>query len=329
MILVTGGAGYVGSHALREIRRAGEDVVVVDDLSEGHREAVGDADLTIVSLAEPAALREVFAARRPDAVLHFAASCYVGESVENPARYWAQNVVAGHHLLECVREFEVPHLIFSSSCAVYGQPESLPIREETPRRPLSPYGRTKAVFEDMLADHERAYGLRFTALRYFNAAGADPSGEIGEDHEPETHLIPLVLGAAQGTRPPVTVLGDDYSTPDGTCVRDYVHVSDLATAHLQALERLRGGGSSGAYNLGRGRGASVREVLAAAREVTGREIPHEIGPRRPGDPSTLVADPTRAASDLGFEPRFTDLREIVESAWRWHSARPAGYGDRP
>jgi UDP-glucose 4-epimerase len=328
MILVTGGAGYVGSHALREIRRTGEDAVVLDDLSEGHREAVGDAPLVEASLADRDALHDAFAAYPIDAVLHFAASCYVGESVTDPAKYYAQNVVAAWNLLEAVREAEVPHVIFSSSAAVYGQPDVSPIPETAPRRPINPYGRTKSLFEDMLADYERAYGVRWTALRYFNASGADPSGEIGEDHEPETHLLPLILQAIQGKRAAGHRLRDRLPTPDGSCVRDYVHVNDLATAHVLALRRLREGGESRAFNLGLGRGSSVLEAIEAAGRVTKRDVPHVLGERRPGDPATLVADPGRAGEELGWTPRFTELDEILATAWAWHESRPDGYGDR-
>jgi UDP-glucose-4-epimerase GalE len=327
MILVTGGAGYVGSHALRALVAVGEDAVVVDDLSEGHRDAVGDVPLVETDLGDLEALRAAFADRRPDAVLHFAASCYVGESVMDPALYWRQNVLAGWNLLECVREFEVPHVVFSSSCAVYGEPETVPIVESTPRRPINPYGRTKAAFEDMLDAYGTAYGLGWTALRYFNAAGADPSGEIGEDHDPEPHLVPLVLLAARAGSSAV-VFGTDYETPDGSCVRDYVHVCDLADAHLAAVRHLRDGGASGALNLGTGRGASVLEVIEAARKVTGLEVGWVEGPRRAGDPAVLVADASLARETLGWAPRYTELEEIVATAWAWHRDHPDGFGDR-
>jgi UDP-glucose-4-epimerase GalE len=328
MILVTGGAGYVGSHTLREIGRAGEEVVVVDDLTEGHRDAAGDATLVEVDLGDLRALRQVFSVYDIDAVMHFAAACYVGESVQRPGWYYRQNVTCGWNLLEAMRGAGVDTIIFSSSCAVYGEPETVPIPEDCARHPINPYGRTKGIFEDMLADYARARGLRWTALRYFNAAGADPSGEIGEDHDPETHLIPLVVDSALGRRGPVTVFGNDYDTADGSCVRDYVHVSDLAAAHLLALNRLRGGGESRAFNLGLGTGASVLDVIAATKAVSGRDVPHEIGPRRPGDPAVLVADPGCAGEELGWTPRFTSLESILETAWAWHEAHADGFGDR-
>ena len=326
-ILVTGGAGYIGSHAVRLFLARGHDVWVYDNLVFGHRAAVPAERLTVADLAEPQRLDHVLVERRIEAVVHFAAFAFVGESVQQPAKYYQNNLVNALNLLEAVRRHKVGRFVFSSTCATYGLPEKVPITEDTPQRPINPYGQTKLAFERALADYAAAYGLGYAALRYFNAAGASPAGDIGEDHEPETHLIPLALQAIQGVRPPLTVFGTDYPTPDGTCVRDYVHVDDLAEAHLLALEKIEAGQGL-CLNLGTGRGHSVREVVRACEEVTGKPVPLREGPRRAGDPPALVAAAGRANEVLGWRPRYTDLRQTVETAWNWHRAHPRGYGDR-
>lgn len=325
-VLVTGGAGYIGSHTTLALKEAGHSVVVFDDLSTGHREAAGDFPLIVGSVTDREALSDAMKRFEIDAVMHFAAKSLVGESMENPAKYYENNVAGGVALLEAVRACGVKHLIFSSTAAVYGEPERTPIDEEHPLRPTSVYGRTKLVFEQMLADYASVYPLRYTALRYFNAAGADESGKIGEDHRPETHLIPIVIQAALGQREAVSVFGADYPTPDGTCIRDYIHVSDLASAHVLALERLAAGGSSGAYNLGNGNGFSVLEVIETVRRVSGRPIAVREAARRSGDPAVLVASSEKARRELGWAPRLASLEEIVRTAWEWHRRHPDGFG---
>lgn len=318
-ILVTGGAGYVGSHACKALAAAGHTPVVYDNLGRGHRELVRWGPLEVGDLRDAARLAEVLARHRPAAVMHFAAFAYVGESVQDPALYYRNNVGGTLELLEAMRRAGVGALVFSSTCATYGIPERMPIDEDTPQRPINPYGSTKLVIERVLADFDAAYGLRSVSLRYFNAAGCDPDGETGEIHDPETHIIPRVLMAATGELPQVDIFGTDYPTPDGTCLRDYVHVADLARGHVQALEYLQRGGATTAINLGTGRAFSVREVIAAAEQVTGRRIPVREAARRAGDPPVLVADARRARATLGFAPRFTEIAPIVETAWRWHT----------
>jgi UDP-arabinose 4-epimerase len=318
-ILVTGGAGYVGSHACKALAAAGYTPVVYDNLGRGHRELVRWGPLEVGDLADRARLDDVFARHRPEAVMHFAAFAYVGESVQDPALYYRNNVGGTLELVEATRRAGVGALVFSSTCSTYGVPERMPIDEDTPQRPINPYGATKLAIERMLADYGTAYGLRSASLRYFNAAGCDPDGETGELHDPETHIIPRVLMAATGEIAHVEVFGTDYPTPDGTCLRDYVHVADLAQGHVQALDYLQRGGATTAVNLGTGRGFSVREVIAAAEQVTARRIPVREAPRRPGDPPVLVADPARARALLGFAPRYTELAPIVATAWRWHT----------
>jgi UDP-glucose-4-epimerase GalE len=317
-ILVTGGAGYVGSHACKALAAAGHTPVAYDNLSRGHREFARWGPLETGDIGDGAKLDEVIARHRVEAVMHFAALAYVGESVEQPALYYRNNVGGTLELLEAMRRAGVGLLVFSSTCATYGVPVRMPITEDAEQRPINPYGMTKLVIERVLRDYGAAYGLRSVALRYFNAAGCDPDGEIGENHDPETHLIPRVLMAADGTIPHVEVFGTDYPTPDGTCLRDYVHVTDLAAGHLQALDYLKRGGATTAVNLGAGRGFSVREVIAAAERVTSRRIPLREAARRAGDPPVLVADATRARTLLGFAPRFNEIEPIVETAWRWH-----------
>jgi UDP-glucose-4-epimerase GalE len=318
-IIVTGGAGYVGSHACKALAAAGYLPVVYDNLSTGNRWAVRYGALEIGDILNPARLHEVFRQYRAIAVMHFAGSTVVGESMLEPARYYRNNVVGTINLLDAARAHDVSAIVFSSSCATYGTPEKVPITEDTPQRPVSPYGASKLMAERTLADYAMSYGLRCACLRYFNAAGADPAGEIGEHRTVETHLLPLLLDAVLGTRPPLTVFGTDYPTPDGTAIRDYVHVSDLAAAHVAALRYLLGGGHSICLNLGTGHGHSVREVIGCAERITGRPVPHQVAPRREGDAPELVADPSRSLALLPFEFRhFRTLEEIVASAWQWH-----------
>ena len=312
-ILVVGGAGYIGSHAARALRRSGYEVIVYDNLCTGHRRLAQGFELVEADIADTAKLRSVLA--RVEAVMHFAAHAYVGESGQNPRKYFRNNVEAGLNLLNATLDAGIRRFVFSSTCAVYGVPAKVPITEDTPRQPVNPYGTSKLFFENALEAYDRAYGLRSARLRYFNAAGADDSGEIGELHDPETHLIPLVLAATQ-SGPELQIFGADYPTPDGTCVRDYIHVNDLADAHVLALQHLEKGGESIAVNLGTGRGDSVVEVIRAAEGITGRSVRHKFGPRRPGDPPALVADPTRAQQVLGWKAA-RDLTEIVASAWKW------------
>ena len=326
-ILVTGGAGYVGSHATRLLARAGHDVWVYDSLELGHRGAVPQGTLVVGDLADRARLTNLLREARIEAVMHFAAFSLVGESVTDPAKYLQNNVAGSLSLLESMRAADVCQIVFSSTTATYGEPEHVPITEDEPQRPINPYGYSKLVVEQALAEYARAYGFGYAALRYFNAAGASPDGDIGEDHQPESHLIPLVLQVALGQRQYISVFGDDYPTPDGTCIRDYVHVDDLGTAHLAALDRLQPG-TAIKVNLGTGRGHSVQEVIDACRAVTGHAIPAVMASRRPGDPPLLVADASRARRELDWTPRYADLRTIVETAWRWHSSHPCGYDDR-
>jgi len=324
-VLVTGGAGYVGSHAAAILRAAGHNAWVIDNLSRGHKPAVPLDRFIEGDLADRPLLKRLLREQKIDAVMHFAAHSQVGESVVNPAIYYENNIANSISLLEAMRDCRVWRIVFSSSAAVYGQPESIPIVEDVPKQPINPYGFSKLAVEHALDDYARAYGIGFAALRYFNAAGAAADGRLGEDHTPETHLIPLVLQVALGQRESIKIFGSDYPTPDGTCVRDYIHVDDLGRAHLAALERLEQGKGL-KLNLGVGRGFSVREVVEACRRVTGHPIPAEAAPRREGDPPELVADPTRARELLGWRPQFADVEAIVETAWKWHQAHPAGYG---
>jgi UDP-glucose 4-epimerase len=316
-ILVTGGAGYVGSHCVKELLRQGSEVVVLDNLCQGHREAVLTDRFVQADLLDVKALGKVFDDYSIEAVMHFAALASVPDSVVNPQRYYENNVTGTLNLLRAMRDHRVSRMIFSSSAAVYGDPDVIPIPEDHPKRPKNPYGRTKWMMEQILEDFSQAYGLHYIALRYFNAAGCDLHGDLGEGHSPETHLIPIVLDAALGRRESVSLYGIDYDTPDGTCIRDYVHVADLATAHALALDALRDSNGGAVYNLGIGRGYSVREVIEACRKVTRRDIDVVEEQRRAGDPPRLVADPTRVKRDLGWEPRFTVLRGIIATAWNW------------
>ena len=323
-VAITGGAGYVGSHALIELKRAGHQPIVVDNLSEGHAQAVGDCPLIRVDLADEDAVCEVLSRNRVEAVMHFAASAYVGESVVAPEKYYLNNVVNTLKLLRAMRKTGVQRIVFSSSCSVYGAPKSTPITEDFALSPINPYGRTKATVEGILEDYGHAYGLRYASLRYFNAAGAMPDGSLGEDHKPETHLIPLVIRAALGLEKCVRIYGTDYPTPDGTCVRDYVHVLDLGTAHVMALGALDKH-SPRIYNLGTGRGYSVKEVTEAVKQVSNRDVPVREERRRPGDPPALVGSPQKINTELGWQPRFASLQDIIETAWRWHSTHPSGF----
>ncbi len=316
-ILVVGGAGYIGSHMVKLLRLAGHRPVVADDLSSGRRDALLGVELQVGDIGDAGFVDEVLAKVRPAAVIHFASFIQVGESVTDPAKYYRNNVTATQVLLDGMRRHGVARFIFSSTAAIFGNPAYVPIDEAHPKQPINPYGRSKWMVEQILEDYDRAYGLKSVCLRYFNAAGADPEGELGECHQPETHLIPLLLQVASGRRPHITVHGEDYATPDGTCMRDYVHVEDLCSAHLLALQRLLAGGDSARYNLGNGNGFSVREVIAAARRVTGHAIPVVIGARRAGDPPTLVADSRSARTALHWQPRHADLDTIVAHAWAW------------
>jgi UDP-glucose-4-epimerase GalE len=319
VVLVIGGAGYIGSHAARALKRHGYTPLIYDNLSTGHPFLANGFELIKGDILDQSKLS--LALKRVDAVMHFAAHAYVGQSVTNPRKYFRNNVEGGLSLLNAAVDAGVKKIIFSSTCAVYGEPSSVPIAENTARQPVNPYGTSKLFFEHALEAYDRAYGLRFASLRYFNAAGADESGEIGELHEPETHLIPLALQAAAGTGPELQVFGSDYPTPDGTCIRDYIHVNDLADAHVKALEHLQAGKDSFAANLGTGRGHSVREIVATVEEVTGNPVPLRFCPRRPGDPPALVADPRRAESLLQWKAKRT-LRENISTAWNWMEHRP-------
>jgi UDP-glucose 4-epimerase len=320
-ICVTGGAGYIGSHMVHLLVRTGHEVVVIDDLSAGHADALPSrVPLVRLDVRESAAVAKVLKEHQVTSVLHFASRIQVGESVVNPRLYWRDNLAAGIGLLEAVLDAGVRRFVLSSTAAVYGDPVRVPIDEAHPTDPVNPYGATKLALERVLADYARAYGLSYAALRYFNACGADAEAGIGERHDPETHLIPIVLEAAQGKRPHVTVFGDDWATPDGTCVRDYIHVVDLAEAHLAALAHLDRGGESGAFNLGTGQGHSVREVIDVVKRVTGRDVPVVMGPRRAGDPPVLVAAPGRAEKVLGWKAKRSSLEAIVRDAWSWHSS---------
>jgi UDP-arabinose 4-epimerase len=318
VILVTGGAGYVGSHAVKALFRAGFWPVTYDDLSRGHADAVRYGDLVVGGLHERQKLRAVVDEYGPIGCLHFAAYAYVAESVSEPGRYYHNNVAGSLALLEVLVEAGLNNIVFSSSCAAYGNPDRLPISEACPKNPISPYGRSKSMVEDILVDFESAHGLKHVALRYFNACGADPEGELGERHDPEPHLLPRALMAAAGIIPHVDVFGSDYPTRDGTAVRDYVHVHDLAAAHVRALAHLQRTGRSEVFNLGSGRGYSVREVLAAVETVTGLRVPVREIPRRPGDPAELVADITKARQLLGFSVQYEEIEGIVETAWNWY-----------
>jgi len=329
-VLVTGGAGYIGSHVVKALRDAGHRTAAYDSLIRGHRKAVLAEEFHQGELADRDRLREVIASFRPEAAIHLAALTSVPESVAQPSLYYRQNVEAGLTLLEELARVGVGPFVFSSSAAVYGTPERVPVSEDATPRPINPYGETKLAVERMLHWMAGPHGFRALSLRYFNASGCDPAGEIGEDHDPETHLIPLVYLAAAGRRGRLTVYGDDYDTPDGTCVRDYVHVGDLAHAHVLAVEKLAGLGNGGFHevlNLGAERGYSVLEVIWAVEKVLGRPVPYEFGPRRPGDPAVLVASSAKARAELGWRPTRSDLETIIRTGWAWHEKHPHGYDD--
>lgn len=323
-ILVIGGAGYVGSHTVRRLTQAGHKVWVYDNLSRGHRCAVPEGTLIEGELANRRLLETVFVEKEIEAVMHFAAFALVGESVAHPAMYYQNNVTATLELLEAMRASGVWRIVFSSTTATYGQPEKIPIAETTPQIPINPYGFTKLVIEHALTDYAKAYGFGCAALRYFNAAGASPDGDIGEDHDPESHLIPIVLQTALGQRERIGIFGDDYATPDGTCIRDYIHVDDLADAHQRAFTLLEPG-TNLQVNLGTGHGHSVQDVVQACREVTGHPIPTQVESRRAGDPAELVADSSLAKRLLGWTPNYLSIESIVETAWKWHKSHPRGY----
>lgn len=316
-ILITGGAGFIGSHASKALAKAGHEAVVFDNLVLGNRSSVLWGPLVVGDVLDGDALDKTFRQVRPDAVMHFAASAYVGESITNPIKYYKNNVAGTISIVEAMLRHGVQTIVFSSTCATYGIPDTLPITEETEQRPINPYGYSKLVIERLLEDCGRANGLRWVALRYFNAAGADPDGEIGELHDPETHVLPLAIKAALGTAGPLEVYGTDYDTPDGTAIRDYIHVSDLASAHVRALEYMLAGGNCNAFNLGTGRSVSVRQLISAVEAVSGRTVPVRYCDRRPGDPPVLYASANKAKNILGWEPAFVDFREIVETAFRW------------
>jgi UDP-glucose 4-epimerase len=325
-ILVTGGAGYIGSHLVKELHRQGHQPIVYDNLQTGHRKAVRDAPFIEGDLTDQERLRETLHSYHTEAVMHFAADCLVGESVKDPLKYFNNNVRNSLQLLEILKENNIKKIIFSSSAAVYGEPEKIPIPEEHPCIPTNPYGETKWIFEKVLQNFQNLEKLNYISLRYFNAAGADPEGELGEDHSPETHLIPLVLKAALNGDS-VPIYGTDYDTPDGTCIRDYIHVTDLTQAHILAFNRLEQDGASGIYNLGNGNGYSVKAVIETAKKVTGKNIVAVESSRRPGDPARLVASSEKIRKDLGWVPKFPDLETIIETAWRWHKNYPNGYGE--
>ena len=317
MILVVGGAGYIGSHMVKLLLAQGREVCTLDNLSTGFRDAVLGGEFHQIDLADASAVDSLLASHRFDAVMHFASSIVVGESVKDPAKYYRNNVVNTLNLLEAMVRHKVGRFIFSSTAAIFGEPQRVPIDEDHPKQPVNPYGASKWMIERVLADFGHAYGLKSVCLRYFNACGADPEGRIGERHDPETHLIPLLLQVASGRRPNISVFGRDYPTPDGTCIRDYIHIEDLCTAHLLAVDHLVAGGDSRAFNLGNGTGFSVQEVLETVRRVTGHPIPVNDGPRREGDPARLVADSGRVRQAFGWTPRYADLDLIVRHAWAW------------
>ena len=319
-ILVVGGAGYIGSHMVKQLLDSGHDVSALDNLSNGHRDAVLDGHFIEGDVGDRELVTQLMTATRFDAVMHFASFIEVGESVRDPAGYYQNNVVNTKTLLDAMLDCGIKHFIFSSTAAIFGEPLYTPIDEAHPKDPINPYGRSKLMVEHLLEDYDRAYGLKSVALRYFNAAGADPGGQIGERHDPETHLIPLVLQAASGRREFISIFGEDYDTPDGTCVRDYVHVNDLCNAHLLALEFLQSGQQSGRFNLGNGQGFSVRQVIDCARQVTGVDFSVRQEKPREGDPAVLVADSTRAKTELGWNPQYAELAKMIDSAWQWEQS---------
>lgn len=327
-ILVTGGAGYIGSHTVAELLARGEEVVVLDNLQTGHKEALLGGKLYEGDLRDKAILAKLFAENKIEAVIHFAANSLVGESMQNPVKYYDNNVYGTLCLLEAMQQAGVNKIVFSSTAATYGEPEKVPIEETDRTAPTNVYGETKLTMETMMSWFDKVLGMKYVALRYFNAAGAHEGGQIGEDHQPETHLIPLILQTALGQRPSIAVFGDDYPTEDGTCIRDYIHVSDLADAHLRAVDYLKNGGASDVFNLGSGSGFSVKEVIAKVKEVTGVDFAVEHKPRRAGDPAVLIASSEKARKVLGWKPAREDLGVIINSAWQWHNSHPQGYAGK-
>jgi UDP-glucose 4-epimerase len=324
-ILVTGGAGYIGSHTVKYFQKQNEDVIVVDNLQSGHKEAIATDYFYEIDIRDKDALDKVFKSYNIEAVIHFAANSLVGESMEKPYEYYHNNVYGMLCLLDVMRENNVNKIVFSSTAATYGEPKRIPILEHDVTNPTNTYGETKLAMEKMMKWFDRAYGIKYVSLRYFNAAGAHESGLIGEEHHPETHLIPLILQVPLGKRDKIYIFGDDYTTDDGTCIRDYIHVMDLASAHYLALEYLRKGNNSDIFNLGNGNGYSVKEVIETARKVTGHSIPAEVKDRRAGDPATLIASSEKAKNILGWKPQFDSLEKIIADAWRWHQGNPRGY----
>ena len=318
VVIVTGGAGYIGSHACKALANAGYTPIAYDNLVYGHEWSVKWGPFEQGDILDRIRLDEVIEKYNPAAIMHFAAYAYVGESVEQPGKYYHNNVSGSLTLLEAMRDHGIPNFIFSSTCATYGEPQQIPIPEDHKQAPINPYGHSKLMIEQMLSDFDTAHNLKSVSLRYFNAAGADPDGDTGEDHDPETHLIPLVLDAAIGKRSSIIIFGDDYDTPDGTCIRDYIHVTDLADAHVKALKYLEQGGITTKFNLGNGTGFSVKDVIDTAQKVTGKDIPVVIGKRRPGDPPRLVGDAARIRNELNWTPEYADLDTIIETAWKWH-----------
>ena len=324
-ILITGGAGYIGSHTAAQLLENGEDIVIVDSLVKGHKEAVLGGKFYEGDLRDEAFLDKVFRENDIESVIHFAAYSLVGESVEQPLKYYNNNLMASLKLLTKMQEYGTKRIVFSSTAAVYGEPENVPILESDKNNPTNPYGETKLAFERALKWADQAYGIKHVSLRYFNACGAHESGRIGEDHSPESHLIPLVLQVALGQREHITIYGNDYPTEDGTCIRDYIHVMDLADAHILALDKLRRGGESSIYNLGNGTGFSVQQIIDKVREVTGHDIPQVVGPRRAGDPAALIASSEKIKKELHWKPKYEDISKIIETAWLWHKNHPKGF----
>jgi hypothetical protein len=328
-ILVAGGAGYIGSHMVKDLVEHGQEVVVADNLSTGHRDAINPkAKFYEGDIRDRKFLDKIFDNENIEAVVHFAAFSIVPESMSKPLKYFDNNTGGMITLLEAMRDHNIKYIVFSSTAATYGVPEHMPIKETDPQNPINPYGLSKLMMEKMMHWADKAYGIKFVALRYFNVAGAAPDGTIGEDHGPETHLVPIILQVAQGKRDELSIFGDDYNTPDGTNVRDYVHVMDLADAHILAIKYLEAGNESNAFNLGSSTGFSNKQMLEAAREVTGKPIPAKIAPRRPGDPDSLVAASDKARNVLGWDPKYDDVHDIIATAWKWHSTHPKGYDDR-
>ncbi|WP_147565604.1 UDP-glucose 4-epimerase GalE [Clostridium tyrobutyricum] len=324
-ILVCGGAGYIGSHMVAHLLENNHNVVILDNLQTGHKDAILGGKFYLGNLKDSIILDKIFTENKIDAVIDFAANSLVGESVENPLKYFDNNIGSTISLLQSMNKYNVKYIVFSSTAATYGEPENVPIQEQDKTFPTNPYGESKLAVEKILKWCDNAYGIKYTALRYFNACGAHINGKIGEDHNPESHLIPIILQAAMGKRDKIMIFGDDYNTEDGSCVRDYVHVSDLASAHLLALKRLQSGGESKIYNLGNGKGFSVKEVVEVAKKVTGINIKSEIADRRPGDPATLIASSNKAIKELGWNPKFNSLETIIDTAWKWHKNHPNGY----